>query len=43
MNDVIKNIRHKIQPFADDIILCKEITTVRDAQQLQEDLESLQL
>ena len=44
MNDVIENIKHsEIQLFADDIILYKEITTVRDAQQLQEDLESLQL
>ena len=44
MNDVIDNIKHsKIRLFADDIILYKEITTVRDAKQLQEDLESLQL
>ena len=46
MNDVIENIKHStIWLFADDIILHKEITTVnvRDAQQLQEDLESLQL
>ena len=44
MNDVIENIKHsKIWLFADDIILYKEITTFRDAQQLQEDLESLQL
>ena len=44
MNDVIENIKHsKIRLFADDIILYKEITTLRDAQQLQEDLESLQL
>ena len=40
MNDVIENIKHsKIRLFADVIILYKEITTVRDAQQLQEDLE----
>ena len=44
MNDAIKNIKHsKIQLFADDIISYKEITTVTDVQQLQEDLESLQL
>jgi len=43
MNDVIENIKHsKIRLFADDI-LYKEITTVRDAEQLQEDLKSLQL
>ena len=43
MNDVIENIKHsKIRLFADDI-LYKEITTVKDTQQLQEDLESLQL
>ena len=41
INDVIKH--SKIQLFADDIVLYKEISTVRDAQQLQEDLESLQL
>ena len=33
----------KIRLFADDIILYKEIATLRDAQQLQDDLESLQL
>ena len=44
INDVIENIKHsKIQLFADDIVLYKEISAVRDAQQLQEDLESLQL
>ena len=44
MNDVIKNIKHsKIWLFADGIILYKEITTIRDAQQFQENLESLQL
>ena len=44
MNDVMENIKHsKIRLFADDIILYKEITTVRDAKQLQEDLESFQL
>ena len=44
MNDVIGNIKHgNIQLFADDIILYKEITTLKDAQQLQEDLEPLQL
>ena len=43
-NDVIENIKHsKIRLFADDIVLYKEISAVRDAQQLQEDLESLQL
>ena len=43
-NDVIDNIKHsKIRLFADDIVLYKEISAVRDAQQLQEDLESLQL
>ena len=44
INDVIENIKHsKIQLFADDIVLYKEISNsaVRDAQQLQEDLESL--
>ena len=42
MNDVIENIKHsKIWLFADDTILYKEITTVRDAKQLQEDLKSL--
>ena len=44
MNDVIEDIKHsKIRLFADDIMVYKEITTVRDAKQLQEDLESLQL
>ena len=44
INDVIENIKHsKIRLFADDIVLYKEISAVRDAQQLQEDLESLQL
>ena len=44
INDVIENIKHsKIWLFADDIALYKEISAVRDAQQLQEDLESLQL
>ena len=44
INDVVENIKHsKIRLFADDIVLYKEISAVRDAQQLQEDLESLQL
>ena len=44
INDVIENIKHsKIWLFADDIVLYKEISAVRDAQQLQEDLKSLQL
>ena len=44
INDVIENIKHSnILLFADDIVLYKEISAVRDAQQLQEDLESLQL
>ena len=44
INDVIENIKHgKIWLFADDIVLHKEISAVKDAQQLQEDLESLQL
>ena len=44
INDAIENIKHsKIQLFADDIVLYKEISAGRDAQQLQEDLESLQL
>ena len=44
INDVIENIKHgKIRLFVDDIVLYKEISAVRDAQQLQEDLESLQL
>ena len=44
MNDVVDNIKHsKIRLFADDIILYKEIMSVSDVQQLQEDLQSLQL
>ena len=46
INDVIENIKHsKIRLFADNkiIVLYKEISAMRDAQQLQEDLESLQL
>ena len=44
MNDVVDNIKHsKICLFADDIILYKEIMSVSDVQQLQEDLQSLQL
>jgi len=44
INDVSENIKHsKIQFFVDDIVLYKEISTVNDAQQLQEDLDLLQL
>ena len=44
MNDVVDNIKHsKIRPFADDVILYKEIISVSDVKQLQEDLQSLQL
>ena len=44
MDDVVDNIKHsKIYLFADDIILYKEITSERDVQQLQGDLQSLQL
>ena len=40
INDIIENIKHsKILLFADDIVLYKETSAVRDTQKLQENLE----
>ena len=41
INDINENIRSLVRLFADDCVIYKSITTLKDAEHLQEDLQIL--